>query len=62
LMKYHGFQPVPVLLWSQFCRPDNVNRFGERACMTGGLGPRLPAVDLMPIALANAGRLKKFGA
>lgn len=61
-MKYHSWHPVPVLLWSRFCRPDEVGRFGERACMRGGLGPRIPAVELMPIALANADRLEKFGA
>jgi len=32
------------------------------ACITGGLGPRFPAVDLMPLALANGLRLSKFGA
>ncbi len=62
LLKYHSWHPVPVLLWSGCCRADNVKTFGERACMTGGLGPRIPAVDLLPIALANAGRLEKFGA
>jgi 2,3-bisphosphoglycerate-independent phosphoglycerate mutase len=61
-LKYHSWHPVPVLLWSRFCRPDEVGRFGERACMRGGLGPRIPAVELMPIALANADRLEKFGA
>ena len=44
------------------CRPDAVACFGERACMSGGLGPRFPAKDLMPLAQANARRLKKFGA
>jgi len=62
LMKAHSWHPVPVLIWSKYCRKDHVESFGERACMTGGLGPRLPAVDLMPIALANAKRLEKFGA
>lgn len=62
IMRAHGFQPVPVILWSKLCRTDRVEQFGERACMIGGLGPRIPAKDLMPIALANAGRLKKFGA
>lgn len=62
LQHNHSWHPVPVLLWSQYCRPDGVTQFGERACLAGGLGPRLPAVDLMPLMLANANRLKKFGA
>lgn len=62
LLKVHSWHPVPVLLYSKYCRVDNVKSFGERACITGGLGPRLPAVDLMPSAMANAGRLEKFGA
>jgi 2,3-bisphosphoglycerate-independent phosphoglycerate mutase len=62
ILKSHSWHPVPVLLWSRFCRPDNVRGFGERSCMTGGLGPRMRAADLVPLALANAGRLRKFGA
>jgi 2,3-bisphosphoglycerate-independent phosphoglycerate mutase len=61
-LKYHSWHPVPVLVWSRYCRADEVNVFGERTCMGGGLGPRIPATDLMPLALANAGRLRKFGA
>jgi 2,3-bisphosphoglycerate-independent phosphoglycerate mutase len=61
VLKSHSWHPAPVLLWSEYCRPDAVDRFGERACMSGGLGPRLPAMDLMPLALANAGGLTKFG-
>ncbi len=61
-MKSHSWHPVPLLIWSERCRPDLVKTFGERACIAGGLGPRLPAKDIMPIALANALRLNKFGA
>jgi 2,3-bisphosphoglycerate-independent phosphoglycerate mutase len=61
-LKSHSWHPVPVLLHSRTCRPDDVNRFGERACMNGGLGARFPATDLMALALAHAGRLAKFGA
>ncbi|UCD80929.1 MAG: hypothetical protein JSW26_05735 [Desulfobacterales bacterium] len=61
-LKSHSWHPVQVLLHSRYCRPDGVDRFGERTCMSGGLGGRLPATDLMPLALANALRLKKFGA
>jgi 2,3-bisphosphoglycerate-independent phosphoglycerate mutase len=62
LLHYHSWHPVPVLLYSPHCRADPVRVFGERACLAGGLGPRLPATDLMPLALANAFRLAKFGA
>lgn len=61
-LKSHSWHPVPTILWARHCRPDKVDRFGERACLTGGLGPNFPAVDLMPLALANAFRLDKFGA
>jgi len=62
LLKYHSWHPVPVVLWSNHCRSDKVEHFGERACMTGGLGPQFPAEDLIAVALANAMRLEKFGA
>ncbi|MGC9468984.1 MAG: 2,3-bisphosphoglycerate-independent phosphoglycerate mutase [Anaerolineae bacterium] len=61
-MRYHSWHPIPVLLWAENCRPDEVARFGERACMHGGLGPRYPAEDLMPLMLAHADRLDKYGA
>ena len=61
-MRSHSFHPVPTLLWAPAtCRPDLVTSFGERPCLQGGLGQFL-AKDLMPIALAHAGRLQKFGA
>ncbi len=61
-MKSHSFHPVPTLLWSpRTARPDLVTTFGERPCLQGGLG-RFLAKDLMPLALAHAGRLQKFGA
>ncbi|HEY2155936.1 MAG TPA: 2,3-bisphosphoglycerate-independent phosphoglycerate mutase [Isosphaeraceae bacterium] len=61
-MKSHSFHPVPTLLWAPATsRPDLVTEFGERPCLQGGLGQFL-ARDLMPLALAHAGRLQKFGA
>ena len=62
LMKSHSWHPVPVLFYAKTCRPDTVTSFGERACLSGGLGNRMPAYELMPLALAHAGRLEKFGA
>jgi len=61
LLKSHSWHPVPTLLRSRYCRPDEVKAFGERACMRGGLGV-FPATDLMPLAMANALRLTKYGA
>jgi 2,3-bisphosphoglycerate-independent phosphoglycerate mutase len=57
----HSWHPLPVLLSSATCRPDRVDRFGERDCIAGGLG-RMPTVYLMGLALAHARRLEKFGA
>ena len=57
----HGWQPVPVLLWSRYCGADPVAAFTERACAAGTLGI-MPAQHLMPLILANALRLNKFGA
>jgi 2,3-bisphosphoglycerate-independent phosphoglycerate mutase len=61
MIKGHSWHPVPVLLYSQWCRPDGVSSFSESACILGGLG-RLPATDIMPLAMANALKLDKFGA
>lgn len=61
-MRSHSFHPVPTLIWAPATsRPDLVTTFGERPCLQGGLGQFL-AKDLMPLALAHAGRLQKFGA
>ena len=61
LLRSHSWHPVPTLLWSRHCRADGVRQFGETACAGGALG-RFPSKDLMPLALANALRLNKFGA
>ncbi len=61
-MKYHSWHPVPFLLWApETVLPDQQARFGERSCTLGGLGT-FPAVDTIPLALAHAGRLDKYGA
>ena len=57
----HGWQPVPVLIASRYCGADPVAQFTERACATGTLG-LLASHTLMPLVLANALRLTKFGA
>jgi 2,3-bisphosphoglycerate-independent phosphoglycerate mutase len=61
LLKSHSWHPLPVLLYSRWCRADRVGEFSESACIMGGLG-RFPAMQLMPLAMANALKLNKFGA
>jgi 2,3-bisphosphoglycerate-independent phosphoglycerate mutase len=61
LLKGHSWHPVPILLYSKWCRPDRVGEFSESACIFGGLG-RFPATQIMPLAMANALKLTKFGA
>ena len=61
VLKGHSWHPVPFLLRSKLCRPDGVVEFSEMECISGALG-RFPATDVMPLALANALKLKKFGA
>jgi 2,3-bisphosphoglycerate-independent phosphoglycerate mutase len=60
-LKTHSWHPVPTLLVSDCCRPDGKKSFSERECITGGLG-QFEAKHLMILALANAGRLTKYGA
>jgi 2,3-bisphosphoglycerate-independent phosphoglycerate mutase len=61
MIKGHSWHSVPVLIYSERCRPDNVTRFSEGDCLLGGLG-RIPATDIMPLAMANALKLNKYGA
>jgi len=61
-LKAHSWHPVPAVLYAPATmRPDNVTKFGERAVMAGGLGLR-PLHELMPLMLAHAEKLVKFGA
>ncbi len=60
-LKGHSWHPVPTLLTSDCCRPDPHVTFNETTCITGGLG-HFEAQYLMTLAMANAGRLGKFGA
>jgi 2,3-bisphosphoglycerate-independent phosphoglycerate mutase len=61
LLRSHSWHPVPTLLAAKTCRPDPCTGFGETECLRGGLGQFL-AKDLLPLALAHAGRLGKYGA
>jgi 2,3-bisphosphoglycerate-independent phosphoglycerate mutase len=60
-LRSHSWHPVPTLLWSNSCRTDPVTEFGESYCLRGGLG-QFQAMYLLPLAMAHAGRLGKYGA
>ncbi len=60
-LRSHSWHPVPTLLWAKTVRPDSTTCFGESSCAVGSLGP-VPATSLLPLALAHAGRFKRFGA
>ncbi len=61
MLSNHSWHPVPTLLVAKNCRTDGCESFGERQCLQGGLG-QFEAKYLMSLALANAGRMGKFGA
>ena len=60
-LKSHSWHPVPVVLAADTARFDGRQKFGESDCLQGGLG-QFEAKHLMPLAMAHAGRLEKFGA
>ncbi len=60
-MKLHSWHPVPVMLHSPRCGADGRPRFTEAECNGGSLG-MFHAMHLLPLMLANAGLLDKYGA
>lgn len=60
-MKAHSWHPVPVLVKGPHMRTCPATRYTEDECLKGALG-RFRGMDLMAELLAQAGRLKKFGA
>jgi 2,3-bisphosphoglycerate-independent phosphoglycerate mutase len=60
-LKSHSWHPVPVCLVAASARTDACRSFGETSFLQGGLG-RIHSTELMPLLLAHAERLKKFGA
>ena len=56
----HSWHPVPLLVHAPHTLGDGVESFTERACRTGSIGS-IPASSVMMLALANAGKLTRFG-
>jgi 2,3-bisphosphoglycerate-independent phosphoglycerate mutase len=61
VMAGHSWHPVPFMLRSRFIRADECDDFGETALLKGSLGT-FPAKEALPLAMAHAGRFKKYGA
>lgn len=57
----HSWHPSPLLLHGQYALHERLEKFDELTCARGSLGLR-PSYHLMALMLANALRLKKYGA
>jgi 2,3-bisphosphoglycerate-independent phosphoglycerate mutase len=57
----HSWHPVPFLMRAPWTRTDACDAYNEVALQKGSLGT-FPAVDSLPLAMAHAGRLTKYGA
>jgi 2,3-bisphosphoglycerate-independent phosphoglycerate mutase len=60
-VKNHSADPVPLLIYGQGVRSDDVQTFGERSAANGGMG-RILGKDLLPIVADLMGKSTKFGA
>ncbi len=61
VLKNHSWHPVPLLIHSPYVLGGTSERFTERECLKGELGI-LPSQKIMQLLLANALKLKKYGA
>ena len=61
VVKGHSWHPVPLLIHSPYVLGRISKAFTERECLRGEIGI-IPAYKIMQLALAHAGRLKKYGA
>ncbi len=60
-LKRHSWHPVPVMIAADAARFGKAGKFGETLCASGSLG-FIRHVDIIPLALAHAMRLGKYGA
>src|SRR3989344_5402750 len=60
-LKNHSADDVPITIFGESVRDDDVEAFGERACAKGRLG-RIRGEHLMPIIIDLMGLAQMFGA
>jgi len=60
-LKAHSWHPVPALMNAPSLRGGDGGAFDEVSCRSGQIGT-IPAKELLPLAMAHAGKLEKFGA
>jgi len=61
LMAAHSWHQVPFMLRSKWMRADECGMFSETELQRGSLGT-FAAKEVLPLAMAHAGRFKKYGA
>ncbi len=60
-VKEHSADPLPLTIWGDDVRTDDVEKYHERACSKGSLH-RIEGKDLLPVLKDLADRTEKFGA
>ena len=60
-LKAHSWHPVPVLMHAPHLRGGQVAKFDEVSCRGGEIGT-ITSKEIIPLALAHARKLEKFGA
>jgi len=60
-LKAHSWHSVPVLMKAPYLRGGDGRDWDEVNCRFGQIGT-IPAKELLPLAMAHAGKLEKFGA
>ena len=60
ILAAHSWHSVPLLVNSKWTQGDGIEAFTERACVSGSIG-RIPATEVMMLAMAHAEKLLKYG-
>ncbi len=60
-IKDHSGDPLPLTIWGEDVRTDDIDAFNERACSRGSIN-RIKGKDLLNILKDLADRTEKFGA